>query len=338
MGSAVRPLPHLPQSRHAVPTARALRELPGHALRHLFIWLSHRRLLGRLAMRAGWTRRFVRRFVAGVDLETALPVIASLQAGGYLTLVDVLGEAVASSEGAMTAVDRYLVTLDALAAAGARADVSLKLTHLGLGVDDELCRADVRRVVERAAALGASVQIDMEDSTKTDPTFHVFEVMHASGFDVRIAVQAYLRRSADDVERLIEARARVRLCKGAYDEPASLAFPAKDEVDESYVRLMERLLARGVDPALATHDERLIDRAIERAGRLGLSKDAFEFQMLYGVRRDLQERLRREGYRVRLYVPYGTEWYPYYMRRLAERPANVLFILGSVVREGLRRA
>ena len=318
--------------------AHAIRELPGRALRHLLIWLSHRRALGRLAMGAPWTRTIVGRFVAGNDVATALPVIAGLQSHGFATLVDVLGEAVASRSGAMAAAERYLATMEALAGVGLGADISLKLSHLGLGLDDELCRSGLRRIVGRAAELGASVQLDMEDSGTTDATLRLFDDLLAARAEVRIAIQAYLRRSEGDVRRLIERGARVRLCKGAYDEPASIAFSAKPDVDANFARLMELLLRDGRDPAFATHDERLIGQAVERAARTGRPKDSFEFQMLFGVRRDLQERLRAQGYRVRVYVPYGTEWYPYYLRRLAERPANVLFIVGSVLREGLGRA
>ncbi|OGN86657.1 MAG: hypothetical protein A2X23_00430 [Chloroflexi bacterium GWC2_73_18] len=311
----------------------AIRELPGHLLRHLFIWLSRRRSLQRLALSRGRTRGFVFRFVAGETLDEALTVLARLKAAGFLTAVDILGESVTTAEAAEAAADRYLVALDALAARGLDPYVSLKLTQMGLAVDPDLCRRNLRRILERAAATGAFVRIDMEDSSLTQTTLDLWRELHAEFPGIGAVIQAYLRRSAADVEALIAEGARVRLCKGAYDEPASVAFPAKREVDGSFRRLAERLLVGGVHPALATHDERLIEGAIAFARRGGIGPERFEFQMLYGVRRDLQERLVREGYRMRVYVPYGTEWYPYFMRRLAERPANALFILRSVLRD-----
>ena len=194
------------------------------------------------------------------------------------------------------------------------------------------------RVVERARNVGAFLRVDMEDHTKTQVTLDIARALHELHPEVGVVIQSYLRRSADDVEQLIAERIRVRLCKGAYDEPAAFAFRAKEEVDQSYARLMERLLLEGRYPALATHDEALIEHAIAFAAEHAIAPDRFEFQMLYGVRRDLQESLVARGYTVRVYVPYGTEWYPYYMRRMGERPANVLFILFSVLREGRGRS
>jgi proline dehydrogenase len=312
----------------------ALRELPGRVLRGGFLWASRRRSLQRLATSSGLTRGLVRRFVAGDTLGEALDVLARLRDAGLRTTVDVLGESVTTAESARAAADRYVEALDALVARGLDANVSLKLTQMGLDVDAGFCRANLSRVLARAAESGAFVRVDMEDHTRTDATLRLVRELRGSFPEVGVVIQSYLRRSADDVEALIADGTRVRLCKGAYNEPPTVAFPSKAEVDESYRQLMERLLVAGTYPALATHDARLIRLAREFARRDGIDPTRFEFQMLFGIRRDLQERLVREGYTVRVYVPYGREWYPYFMRRLAERPANVLFVLGNVLREG----
>jgi proline dehydrogenase len=229
------------------------------------------------------------------------------------------------------------LAIDALAERGLDRNVSVKLSQMGLGVDAALCRTNVERILGRAAACEAFVRIDMEDHATTDATLAIWRELrpvNAGRGDSGVVVQAALRRSPADIEALIAEGARVRLCKGAYVEPSSVAYPDKADVDEAYGRLMERLLADGTFPAIATHDERLIRRAVDFVRERGIAPDRFEFQMLYGVRRDLQERLARAGFGVRVYVPYGTQWYPYFMRRLAERPANVAFVLRSVLREG----
>ncbi len=310
-----------------------LRELPERMLRSGLLALSRQRRLGDLATRTALTRRMVARFVAGETLADALDALERLRTAGFATTVDVLGESVTSAEAARLAADRYVETLDAIAARGLDGNVSLKLTQMGLDLGGELCRANVERVFAKAASTGAFVRIDMEDHTRTDPTLDLWRAVRGADPRSGVVIQAALRRSATDVDRLITEGASVRLCKGAYNEPASVAFPAKPEVDASYVALMERLLRDGVSPALATHDVRIVERAIRFAREAGIGRDRFEFQMLYGVRRDLQERLAAAGYRVRIYVPYGREWYPYFMRRLAERPANVGFLVRSVFRE-----
>ncbi|HET7677856.1 MAG TPA: proline dehydrogenase family protein [Candidatus Limnocylindrales bacterium] len=312
----------------------AVRELPARVLRGGFLWASRRRSLQRLATAIPLTRALVRRFVAGETLPEALGALARLRDAGLRTTVDVLGESVTSADEARAAADRYIETLDALVEHGLDANVSLKLTQMGLDIDPAFCRANLSRVVARCAAAGAFVRIDMEDHTRTDATLAIARDLHASFPGVGVVIQSYLRRSADDVEAMIAAGIRVRLCKGAYDEPASVAFPSKAEVDDSYRRLMERLMLAGDYPALATHDEVLIGQAQAFAREHGIDPTRYEFQMLYGIRRDLQERLVRDGYTVRVYVPYGHEWYPYFMRRLAERPANLAFVLRSVLREG----
>jgi proline dehydrogenase len=311
-----------------------LRELPERAMRSTLLSLSHRRRLGRLATRLPITRLMVERFVAGQTLDEALDALDRLRATGRTTTVDVLGESVATEPAAAAAADRYLDTLDALAVRGLDGNVSLKLSQMGLDLSPAACRANVARVFERAAATGSFVRIDMEGHDHTDATLGLWRELRAINPNSGVVIQAALRRSAGDIGDLIAEAARVRLCKGAYREPAAVAYQARAEVDQSYLELMTRLLREGTAPALATHDPRMIQAAIELARQEGIGRDRFEFQMLYGVRRDLQEQLVEAGYRVRIYVPFGREWYPYFMRRLAERPANVMFVLRSVANEG----
>lgn len=312
----------------------ALRELPARVLRTGFMWASRRGSLQRIATALPPSRALVARFVAGETLDEALLALERAAKQGLRTTVDVLGESVTTAAAAEQAAAAYLATLDALAGRGLDLNVSLKLTQMGLEVDPAVCRQNLERILERAAALGAFVRVDMEDHTRTEATLALVRDLRAVYPETGVVVQASLRRSADDVERLITAGTRVRLCKGAYLEPATVAFAGKAEVDASYVALMERLLVAGAYPAIATHDPRIIARARAFATGHGIGPERFEFQMLYGVRRDLQAGLVADGYTVRVYVPYGAEWYPYFMRRLAERPANVLFITRSVLREG----
>jgi proline dehydrogenase len=306
-------------------------------MRTSLLWLSRRRALGRLATRLPVTRGMVARFVAGETLAEALPRLEALRAAGLRTTVDVLGEAVTSAEAARAAADQYLETLDALARRGLDRNVSVKLSQMGLGLgDEEICRTNVRRILERAAEHDAFVRIDMEDHTTTDAALALWRelrAVNAGRGDSGVVIQAALRRSPTDVDALVVEGARIRLCKGAYVEPAAVAFPDKADVDAAYASLMQRLLVAGDLPGIATHDERLIARALGFVRERGIAPDRFEFQMLYGVRRDLQERLVQAGFAVRVYVPFGTEWYPYFMRRLAERPANVAFILRSLLRD-----
>ena len=279
----------------------------------------------------------VARFVAGQELGPALDAIERVRAAGLSTTVDILGESVAEAAHGRAAAEAYLVTLDALAERGLDRNVSLKLSQFGLGLDETICRSNVALVFRRAAELDAFVRIDMEDHTTVDQTLAIWRDLRGINPSSGVVIQAALRRSAADVERLIADGARVRLCKGAYNEPPAVAFQERAEVDRSYAALMERLLREGTYPAIATHDERIIRRAISFAKREGIGTERFEFQMLYGVRRDLQESLVAAGYRVRVYVPYGEQWYPYFMRRLAERPANLAFVLRSIFREGRGR-
>ena len=236
---------------------------------------------------------------------------------------------------ARAAAREYVRMLDRIAERKLNANVSVKLTQMGLDLSEDLCVANMQEILDRARAHGNFVRLDMESSEYTERTLALFYDRLYPNYSahVGIVLQSMLRRTLVDAERAAETRARVRLCKGAYKEPESVAFPEKADVDASYVRCMHLLMERGNYPGLATHDERLIDEARRFAKEKGIAADRYEFQMLYGVRRDLQERLVREGYRMRVYVPFGTQWYPYLMRRLAERPANVAFLTGSVFRE-----
>jgi proline dehydrogenase len=317
--------------------ATATRDIPEHALRTLLLALSHQRALGQAAVRIPLTRPMVGRFVAGQSLPEALDALERIRDEGFDTTVDVLGESVASVEAADAAAGRYLETLDALAARGLERNVSLKLTQMGLDIGHEVARENVARILRKAAELDAFVRIDMEDHTKTDETLELWREVRPTHPATGVVLQSALRRTEADVDAINAERGRVRLCKGAYNEPAAVAYPDKDDVDRAYARIAEKLLLHGVHPAFATHDTAMINHAIRFAREHRIDRDRFEFQMLFGVRRDLQERLMRAGYRVRLYVPYGTQWYPYYMRRLAERPANVLFMLRAMTREGFGR-
>jgi proline dehydrogenase len=309
-------------------------DIPERALRSLLLGLSHQRVLGRAAVRVPLTRPMVDRFIAGQTLPEALDALERIQAAGYRTAVDVLGESIDSAGMAAVAADRYLETMDAIATRWGDGYVSLKLTQMGLDIGHDEVRANLGRVLRKAEDLGMFVRIDMEDHAKTDATLALWRELRPLHPHTGVVIQAALRRSPDDIEAIIGERGRVRLCKGAYNEPASVAYPEKADVDLAYATLTERLLADGDYPAFATHDPALIRHAISTARVLGLDRDRFEFQMLFGVRRDLQERLLRAGYRVRVYVPFGSEWYPYFMRRLAERPANVLFMVRALTREG----
>ncbi|MEO5940562.1 MAG: proline dehydrogenase family protein [Candidatus Limnocylindrales bacterium] len=306
-------------------------------MRSSLLWMSRRRSVGRLATRLPVTRSMVARFVAGETLDQAIGALERLRAAGFATTVDVLGEAVTSADAARAAADEYIIALDALAARGLDRNVSVKLSQMGLGLADDVCRENVARILDRAAELEAFVRIDMEDHATTDATLGLWRDLrprNAGRGESGVVIQAALRRSPADVEAVIAERGRIRLCKGAYVEPATVAHPAKADVDAAYEELMIRLLRDATFPALATHDERLIARVVAFVKAEGIAPDRFEFQMLYGIRRDLQERLIGAGFGVRIYVPYGTQWYPYFMRRLAERPANVGFILRSLLREG----
>lgn len=277
-------------------------------------------------------RRLATRFVAGETLTDALAVGRRLNAEGITITLDCLGESVSSIEEAAQARDVYLRTLEAMCQAGITPNVSLKLTQFGLDFSAGACRDNVEQLVKRAAEIGGFVRVDMESSEYTDRTLDLVIDLHGRYSAVGTVIQAYLYRSRKDVEKLCERGIRVRLCKGAYLEQSTVAFAKKQQVDANYVELAKLLLDTGEYPAIATHDERMIEAVKAHVAERKLARDSFEFQMLYGIRRDLQSKLVNEGYRLRLYVPFGEAWYPYYMRRLAERPANVLFVLRNLLR------
>jgi proline dehydrogenase len=301
-------------------------------LRPILLALSHRPALAQAALRHPMVRRAALRFVAGERLEDALAAVRILNRDGLSATLDYLGEHTTAAAAAEASAAAYQRIFDGIRAAGVDSNLSLKLTQLGLDFDPALCETLLTRILDAAGEM--FVRIDMESSAYTDATLALFGRLCAAGRrNVGVVIQTYLRRSPADVEELIRLGARVRLVKGAYAEPPAVAFPKKHDVDAAFARLAQRLLADGVYPAIATHDERLIEAARRSAAALGRGPERFEFQMLYGVRRDLQARLRRAGFRVRVYVPFGEAWYPYFMRRLAERPANVAFLVGSLLRE-----
>ena len=308
-------------------------------LRRGLLWLSERERVFDFIRRNRLARGVARRFVAGETVEEGVAVACDVVAKGIAVTLDLLGESVADPPTARSACDAYLTLLNRMADAGIEVNVSLKLTQMGLDIAEDLCDENMTRILDRASELGGFVRLDMEGSDYTERTLAFFtdRLYPRYGDGVGVVIQSALHRSADDVDRLIQLGARVRLCKGAYLEPPSIAFPAKRDVDRNFVTLMERLLLEGKYPAIATHDTRIIDHARAIARKHGFAGDRFEFQMLHGVRRDLQTSLRREGYRMRVYVPFGTQWYPYLMRRLAERPGNIVFMVGNILREGLSR-
>jgi len=275
-------------------------------------------------------QRFSARFVAGRNLDQALAVCRELNSAGITVTLDHLGESVTSLEEAAEARDVYLRTLNAIHDSKIQGNVSLKLTQFGIDLSEEACRANVGQLVELAARLGSFVRVDMENSPYVDRTIQLVVDLYSKFGHVGVVIQAYLYRSAKDIENLCRQGITVRLCKGAYLEHADVAFPQKAKVDANYVELMKGLLDHGPYPAIATHDPNMIAATQAYVAERQIPRDRFEFQMLYGIRRDLQQQLVRDGYRVRVYVPFGEAWYPYYMRRLAERPANVFFILRNL--------
>lgn len=275
----------------------------------------------------------VRRFVAGETLAEALTAVRAINDAGMTVSLDNLGESVANAEAANAAAAEYIGILHAIERAGADANASVKLTQMGLDVDDTLCRRNISRILAQAEQFGNFIRLDMEGSAYTDATLTMFHELWGRYKNVGVVIQAYLYRSEDDIRELNQLGARVRLCKGAYKEPESVAFPAKSAVDANFVKLMQLLLSEGTYPGIATHDEQMIAATRDYAAKNNIPSDRFEFQMLYGIRRDLQAQLVRDGYRLRIYAPYGREWYPYLMRRMAERPANMMFVLGGVLKE-----
>ena len=307
-------------------------------LRQTLLYLSDQPTIFRFVRRNRLARRFANRFVAGETLETAVDAVRHLNAKGISVTLDLLGESVHNEAEARAAGREYIEMLEEIDRRQLDSNVSVKLTAMGLDIADELCVDVMQQIVERARQLGSFVRIDMESSAYTERTLRIFEdrLYPSYGPHVGIVLQSYLYRTQVDVEHANRLKARVRLCKGAYNEPETVAFPDKQDVDANYVRCMRALMVDGNYPGLATHDEAIIRQATAFARQQSIRPERFEFQMLYGIRRDLQQALVREGWRVRVYVPFGTQWYPYLMRRLAERPSNVAFIAGSVARETLR--
>lgn len=302
-------------------------------LRELFIGLSTSRALRAFAEHSPIGQKMSRRFVAGVTVEELLGAAAAVNQRGMTVSVDNLGENVTNAEEARSSAQVYHQLLELITQRGLQANVSLKLTHMGLDVDAELARQLVCGLVDHAVRLDNFVRVDMEGSPYTQRTLELVHELHTR-YPGRVGavLQSYMRRSEADAEKLLASGIRIRLCKGAYKEPADIAFQKKSEVDANYMRLTKLLLKSGIYHGIATHDERIIQQTMRFAEAEKISHDSFEFQMLYGIRRDLQERIVRGLWNMRVYIPFGTEWYPYLMRRLAERPANVFFIAKNILR------
>jgi proline dehydrogenase len=302
--------------------------------RSALIWLSRQEGLKDFASRFSFFKKVTSRFVAGYTIDEVIPYIRQINAENCSASFDHLNEAVESTDEADREVAEYLNILAKIDEQRIRSNVSIKLTQFGLKLDPELAYRNARRIVEEAHRRGNFVRVDMEDSPVTQATIDIFKRLRAEfGLDdVGIVLQSYLYRTYADAQELVKLPARIRLCKGAYLEPPEVAFPEKKDVDANYVKVMQLLLGSGVYHGIATHDPKMIDATIEFAQREGIGKEKFEFQMLYGIRRDLQRQLARDGFNMRVYVPYGKHWYPYFMRRLAERPANVWFVLKNLAK------
>ena len=308
-------------------------------LRSAFLYLAGQQQIFKFVRNNKLAKSFAERFVAGETLDSALAAVAKLNTRSITASLDLLGESVHNEAEARVAGEAYITMLDRIHERKADANVSVKLTAMGLDISEELCIATMHKILQRARDYGSFVRIDMESSEYAQRTLDLFErrLYPAYPENVGIVLQSYLYRVFADVERAILIKARVRLCKGAYKEPETVAFPDKKDVDASYIRCMHELMLHGNYPGIATHDEAIIKEAKRFAKANNIPPDRYEFQMLYGVRRDLQDQLVREGYHMRVYVPFGTQWYPYLMRRLAERPANVAFLTGSVFKEMVGR-
>jgi proline dehydrogenase len=306
-------------------------------MRQGLLWLSEQQKIFNFVRRNGLARKFASRFVAGETVEQAVEAARGLGKRGITPSLDLLGESVEIEAEAVAARDQYLVMLDRMATQGVEVNVSVKLTQMGLDIDEDLCYVNMTSILDKAKELRGFVRLDMEGSAYTQRTLDFFSqrLFSTYGAYCGVVIQSALRRSEQDIDDLIGMKARVRLCKGAYLESPAVAFPDKADVDKNYVLLMERLLLQGNYPGIATHDEAILKHARQFVRRQNIGAERFEFQMLYGVRRDLQSRLRQTGYNIRVYIPFGTQWYPYLMRRLAERPANIAFILGNLIKESV---
>jgi len=302
--------------------------------RDSLLWLSQREGLKDFATRFRFFKKLTTRFVAGDSIDEVIPFIRQLNSENCTASFDHLNESVGSAAEAEQEVTEYLNILAKIDESHIRSNVSIKLTQFGLGLDPELAYRNARRIVEDANRRGNFVRVDMEGSDVTQVTIDIFKRLRAEfGLnDVGIVLQSYLYRTYADAQELVKLPARIRICKGAYSEPPEVAFPDKKDVDANYIKVMQLLLASGTYHGIATHDPKMIDATIDFAKSEGIGKEKFEFQMLYGIRRDLQRQLARDGYNVRIYVPYGKHWYPYFMRRLAERPANVWFVMKNLAK------
>jgi len=302
--------------------------------RSALIWLSRRQGFKDFATHLPYFKKLTTRFVAGDTIDDVVPIIRELNVENCTASFDHLNESVTNVAEAENEVTEYLNILTRIDEKQIRSNVSIKLTQFGLGVEPELAYRNARTVVEEAHRRGNFVRVDMEDSSVTQPTIDIFKRLRAEfGLDdVGIVLQSYLYRTFADAKELVKLPARVRICKGAYNEPPEVAFPDKKDVDANYIKVMQLLLSSGVYHGIATHDPKMIDATIEFATREGIGKEKYEFQMLYGIRRDLQRQLARDGFNMRIYVPYGKHWYPYFMRRLAERPANIWFVLKNLAK------
>jgi proline dehydrogenase len=300
--------------------------------RSALLYLASQEKLKDFAARFSLFKKITTRFIAGETIDEAIKAIREVNALGCTASFDHLNESVSSVAETEGEVSEYLSVLAKIGESGIKSNVSIKLTQFGLEIDPELAYRNARRVVEDAARRGNFVRIDMEGSEVTQVTIDIFKRLRAEfGLnDVGIVLQSYLRRTFDDAQDLLKIPARIRICKGAYNEPPEVAFPDKKDVDENYIRVMKLLLSSGTYHGIATHDPNMINATIRYARDERISKDAFEFQMLYGIRRDLQNKLAGDGYNLRVYVPYGKHWYPYFMRRLAERPANIWFVMKNL--------
>lgn len=302
-------------------------------MKSTLLFLSRQEKLKNFVLGFEFAQKVSRRFVSGETQEQAIQAVKDLNQQGFLATLDRLGENVTNRDEAVKAADDYLLLLDKISQNGVDSNVSCKLTQMGLDLDFDFCVNNVKRIVQRAKQYGNFVRIDMEDSPRTEKTLQVCFALHKEYPNSGAVIQSYLYRSEEDVKRLLEQKIRIRLCKGAYKEPKTVAFQKKKEVDDNFVKLMKMMLKSGVYHGIGTHDDKMIQATMDFAKEENISRDAFEFQLLYGIRRELQEELVKKGYHVRIYVPYGDQWYPYFMRRMAERPANLFFVAKNFFRK-----
>jgi proline dehydrogenase len=301
-------------------------------LKGILLYLSKRKGIRNFMVNFWVTRRVVNRFVSGEELEDGLNAVKRVNSEGAIATLDHLGEEVSEASEAVAATEVYLNALDRIGEWGVDTNVSAKPTQLGLKIGQDLCERNFARMIERARQHDNFVRMDMEGSDCTGDTLEIFYRLRKRYDNLGIVIQSYLYRSEQDVEQILRLGGRIRLCKGAYKEPKEVAFPKKEQVDRNFVLLMEKMLKSGIYHGIATHDEKLIQRTKQFAGKSGIAKESFEFQLLYGIRSELARRLIKEGYNVRIYIPFGRQWYPYFMRRLAERPANLFFFIRNFIR------